>query len=63
MKALKDIVYEAGVMPVLFAETGCTPRVIGAIEQTEVPVVEILQRGELAKSVLKEACKIKKVPT
>ena len=60
MKQLKDIVYENGVMPVLFAEEGCASRVINAIEQTEVPVVEILQRGDLAKSVLKEACKIKK---
>ena len=60
MKALKDIVYENGVMPVLFAEEGCTEKVINAIEQTDVPVVEILQRGDIAKTVLKEACKIKK---
>lgn len=60
MKDLMTIAYESGVMPVLFADEGCAERVVRAIEQTEVPAVEILQRGELAEGVLKEACKIKK---
>ena len=60
MKTLNELVYRTGVMPILFPEPGCIPRVVAAIEQTEVPVVEILQRGDLAKSALKEACKLKR---
>ena len=60
MNNLKEIVYKSGVMPVLFAQKGCEERVVSAIEKTEVPVVEILQRGDVAKDVLKNACKIKK---
>ena len=60
MKDLKTMAYETGVMPILFADKGCAERVVHAIEQTEIPAVEILQRGDLAKDVLKEACKIKK---
>ena len=60
MNDLREIVCAAGIMPVLFAEEDCARRVVDAIEATEVPVVEILQRGETAKSVLKEACRIKK---
>ena len=57
---LKETVYKSGVMPVLFAQKGCEERVISAIEKSEVPVVEILQRGDEAKEVLKNACKLKK---
>jgi 2-dehydro-3-deoxyphosphogluconate aldolase/(4S)-4-hydroxy-2-oxoglutarate aldolase len=60
MKTFNEIVYDSGVMPILFSEPDCAETVIKAIEQTETPVVEILQRGDLAKSVLKEACRIKK---
>lgn len=60
MKDLKTIAYETGVMPALFAQKGCAQRVVSAIEQTQMPAVEILQRGEIAKEILKEACKIKK---
>ena len=60
---MKDIitkVYNTGVMPILFAENGCAQKIVNAIEKTEMPAVEILQRGDDAKEVLKEACKIKK---
>ena len=60
MKTLNEIIYRAGITPILFPKQGCIPRVISAIEQTEIPVVEILQRGDLAKSALKEACTLKK---
>lgn len=61
MKDLYSIVYDAGVMPILFVEEeNCAERVVRAIEQTEVPVVEILQRGELALEAFKEAVKLKK---
>ena len=61
MKKLESMVYDAGIMPILFAdEKDCAERVIGAIEQTELPAVEILQRGPLALEALKEAIKIKK---
>ncbi len=61
MKDLNTIAFETGIMPILFAdEKNCAERVIKAIEQTEVPVVEILQRGELALDALKEAVKVKK---
>ncbi len=61
MKNLAAMAYDAGVMPILFAnETSCISRVISAIEQTEIPVVEILQRGEGAKDALKEAVRRKK---
>ena len=61
MKDLATMVYDAGVMPILFAnETSCISRVISAIEQSEIPAVEILQRGEGAKNALKEAVRIKK---
>ena len=60
MNNLQNLVCASGVMPTLFADQGAAPRVIRAIEQTEMPVVEILQRDALAKEILKEACKIKK---
>lgn len=61
MKDLATMAYDAGVMPILFAnETSCISRVISAIEQTEIPAVEILQRGEGAKEALKEAVRIRK---
>lgn len=60
MKDIKTLAYESGVMPVLFAEEGATERVVEAIEATEMPVVEILQRGDIAKKVLADACRIKK---
>ena len=61
MKDLATMAYDAGVMPILFAnETSCIARVMRAIEQTEIPAVEILQRGEGAKEALKEAIRIKK---
>lgn len=60
MNRIKMLAEGSGVMPVLFAEKGCAERIVNAIERTEMPVVEILQRGELAKDVLREACKIKK---
>lgn len=60
MKDLETLVFEAGVMPILFAEDGrCAGRVVRAIEQTEIPVVEILQRGETALQVFKDAVKAK----
>ena len=61
MKDLATMAYDAGVMPILFAnETSCISRVISAIEQTEIPAVEILQRGDGAKEALIEAIRIKK---
>lgn len=61
MKDLATMVYDAGVMPILFAnETSCISRVISAIEQTDIPAVEILQRGNGAKEALIEAIRIKK---
>ena len=61
MKDLATMAYDAGVMPILFAnETSCISRVISAIEQTGIPAVEILQRGEGAKEALIEAIRIKK---
>ncbi len=48
-------------MPILFAdETESIEWVIPAIEQTEMPVVEILQRGDAAKEALKKAVRMKK---
>lgn len=61
MKDLAAMAFDAGVMPILFAnETSCISRVISAIEQTEIPAVEILQRGEGAREALIEAIRIKK---
>lgn len=61
MKDLSCLAYNSGVMPILFAEeTDCIDRVISAIEKTEMPAVEILQRGEFAKETLIKAVKIKK---
>lgn len=61
MKDFNSTIYNAGIMPILFVdEKGCAERVINAIERTEIPVVEILQRGELALEAFKEAVKIKK---
>lgn len=61
MKEFASKVINSGVMPILFAEEKeCISRVISAIEQTEAPFVEILQRGDAAKEALKEAVKIKK---
>lgn len=57
---LESKAYDAGIMPILFAEEeGCVKRVIHAIEQTALPAVEILQRGSAAPNALKEAAKIK----
>ena len=44
-------------MPVLFAEERRTRKVIKAIEQTYVPVMEILQRGDIAKKFLRKPAK------
>lgn len=61
MNDFYSTVYKAGLMPILLVdEKGCAERVIHAIERTEIPVVEILQRGELALEAFKEAVKIKK---
>lgn len=61
MKDLSSIVFDAGIMPILFAEDeNCAERVVRAIERTEIPAVEILQRGETAEKVLKDAVKMKK---
>ena len=61
MKDLETLAYENGVMPILFADDlNATERVIRAIEQTTMPVVEILQRGDTALQVLKDAAKLKK---
>ena len=61
IKTLEQIVYETGVMPTLFAEDeNIAAQVVSAIEKTEMPVVEILQRGDIAKKVLKQAAQIKK---
>lgn len=60
MKKFYDLIDNAGVMPTLFVEDAeCINRVISAIEKTEMPAVEILQRGEEAKKALKLAAKIK----
>lgn len=61
MKDLNNLAYNSGVMPILFVDDEiCIDRVISAIEQTEMPVVEILQRGDFAKDALIKAAKIKK---
>ncbi len=52
--------FDAGFMPILFADkTKSIERVMKSIEQTEIPVVEILQRGEQAEEALKEAVRVK----
>ena len=61
MKKLMELVDKNGVMPTLFVENAeCINRVISAIEKTEMPAVEILQRGDAAKEALRQAAKIKK---
>ena len=61
MKELDVLAYESGVMPILFAEdTESIERVVNAIEQTKMPAVEILQRGDSAEEALKKAVKLKK---
>ena len=61
MKDLATLAFESGVMPIVFAEDlGATERVVRAIEQTEIPVVEVLQRGDTALQFLKDAVKLKK---
>lgn len=60
MKNLETLVFDAGIMPILFAEEDdCAERVVRAIEQTAIPVVEILQRGGPALKVFKDAVKAK----
>ena len=62
MKSLDELVYDAGFLPILLPgeDDGCAERVVRAIEETAVPVVEILQRGPVAKKVLKDALAIRK---
>ena len=61
MKDLSTLVCENGVMPILFAEApDIAERVVRTVEQSPIPVVEILQRGETALEVLKDAVKRKK---
>ncbi len=61
MEKLEALVESTGVMPILFAEEDdCAERVVRAIERSKMPAVEILQRGEAALKVLKDAVKIKK---
>lgn len=61
MNNLNKTIFESGIMPILFADTSdCAERVVSAIEQTQMPAVEILQRGDCAKEVLKKAVKLKK---
>jgi len=61
MHTLDTLTFEAGIMPILFAEQeGIAERIVTAIEQTTMPVVEILQRGETAFRVLCDAAKCKK---
>lgn len=61
MKNLETLAYDAGIMPVLFAEeAGCAERVVGAIERTALPGVEILQRGPYALDAFREAVGIRR---
>jgi len=60
MKDLNTLAIESGIMPILLAQEGCAERVVRAIERTEMPAVEILQRSETALNVLKQAIKVKK---
>lgn len=61
MKSLAELTYDAGMMPILFANETCyIPSIISALEQTEIPAVEILQRGNGAKEALKEAVRFRK---
>ncbi len=56
MTSLEKMTYDAGFLPILLPdENDCARRVVSALEQTAIPAVEILQRGPLAKDVLKEA--------
>lgn len=60
MNHLETLVFEAGIMPILFAEKSeCAGRVVRALERTAIPVVEILQRGEAALNAFKEAVRLK----
>lgn len=60
MDDLKTLVFQAGLMPTLFGEDpSAMERVVRAVEQTEIPVVEILQRGEAAQDCLREALRLK----
>ncbi len=60
MNKIGSIVYEAGFLPVLFAEDGCAERVVRAVEKTDIPVIEVLQRSPVAKEELKEMLRIRK---
>lgn len=61
LKDLNTLAYENGVMPILFADDlNATERVVRAIEQSTIPAVEILQRGDIALQTLKDAVKLKK---
>lgn len=64
LKSMKDFystIYDSGILPILLVdEKDCAKRVVSAIEKTEIPIVEILQRGELALNAFKEAVKLKK---
>ena len=61
MKDLAELVVNSGIMPTMFAEDmESIPRVIRAVERTEMPVVEILQRGEAAFACLQEALRCRK---
>lgn len=61
MKKLDELAFESGIMPITFADDPeGVKRAVGALEQTDIPALEILQRGERAEECLREAVKIKK---
>ena len=61
MKPLEEMIYDAGFLPILIVGSeDCAERVVHAVEQTDIPTVEILQRSECAFSVLKEAIGLRK---
>ncbi|MDO5445929.1 MAG: hypothetical protein Q4F31_09965 [Eubacteriales bacterium] len=61
MSTLESLTYEAGILPILFADKKeVVRRVIGAVEQTALPALEILQRGPLAEEALQAAVQAKK---
>jgi len=61
MKTLDELAFETGIMPIIFADDpDGVARAVTAIEQTAMPVMEILQRGDKAEESLKRALSVKK---
>lgn len=64
VQKLDELVRNAGIMPILIPggkeNEGKIGGAVRAIEQSEIPAVEILQRGDYALQMLRDAVKMKK---